>query len=142
MSLCCSMRARPPSWSCTAGTWASPTGRWCRGSTGWTWARRRTTASARRSSMRRSSPPWRPPDPAATKAMASYGYRVLLIRECTLAVEFPDTIGDLTHTRVATRYLEAWVGCTIGLQEYLVACRAVGDAALAGAGRQGGGPAS
>jgi hypothetical protein len=71
--------------------------------------------------------------------MASYGYRVLLIRECTLAVEFPDTIDDRTHTRVATRYLEAWVGCTIGLQEYLAACRAIGDAALAGAGRQGGG---
>jgi nicotinamidase-related amidase len=60
---------------------------------------------------------------AAMKEMASYGYRCILIRDCTMAVEFQDTVKDLLNTKVATRYIEAWVGSTIALSEYLAACR-------------------
>lgn len=56
--------------------------------------------------------------PAAMKEMNAFGYRCLLIRECTLAVEFAETIADLTNTNVALRYIEAWVGSTVSLDDY------------------------
>ena len=48
--------------------------------------------------------------PAAMKAMAAQGYRCVILREATMAVEFPDTLETLLHTRAALQYIEAWVG--------------------------------
>lgn len=70
--------------------------------------------------------------PAAMKEMAAFGYRCLLIRECTLAVEFKDTVAERLNTKVASRYIEAWVGSTIGLDDYLCACAAVAAPSAAG----------
>ena len=50
--------------------------------------------------------------PAAMKAMSARGYRCVLIREATLAVEFPETFADRTLTRASLQYIEAWVGYT------------------------------
>jgi nicotinamidase-related amidase len=48
--------------------------------------------------------------PAAMKPMRALGYRCVIFREATMAVEFPDTLETLTHARAALRYIEAWVG--------------------------------
>jgi nicotinamidase-related amidase len=48
--------------------------------------------------------------PAAMKAMQAQGYRCVILREATMAVEFPDTLETLMHTRAALQYIEAWVG--------------------------------
>lgn len=60
---------------------------------------------------------------AAMKEMQRYGYRCILLRDCTLAVEFPDTFDDLLNTRVAVRYIETWVGATATLDDFLTAAR-------------------
>jgi nicotinamidase-related amidase len=52
--------------------------------------------------------------PAAMKAMRGLGYRCVLLREATMAVEFPDTLETLLHTRAALQYIEAWVGYSAG----------------------------
>jgi nicotinamidase-related amidase len=57
--------------------------------------------------------------PGAMKAMAARGYRCVLFREATIAVEFPDTVVDMTHTNVALRYIEAWVGYTASTRDFL-----------------------
>ena len=57
--------------------------------------------------------------PAATKAMAELGYKCVILREATLAVEFPDTIEERLNTRVALRYIEAWVGYTASVKDFV-----------------------
>jgi nicotinamidase-related amidase len=73
--------------------------------------------------------------PAAMKEMSQLGYRCLLIREGTLAVEFADTIHERLNTQVATRYIEAWVGSTIGLADFVRATAGIDlrESALASA---------
>jgi len=62
---------------------------------------------------------------AATKEMLSYGYRIFLIREATLAVEYPETFATRLMTQAALKFFELKVGDTIACDEYLAACRAV-----------------
>jgi nicotinamidase-related amidase len=68
--------------------------------------------------------------PAATKEMLSYGYRVFLIREGTLAVEYPETLADKLVTEVTLKFFERKVGDTIGFGAYVDACRRVAEARL------------
>ncbi|HXG24554.1 MAG TPA: cysteine hydrolase family protein [Chthonomonadales bacterium] len=63
--------------------------------------------------------------PAAMRAMAGLGYRCILLREATLAVEFPDTIESRLNTQVALRYIESWVGYTASVKDFLDACAKV-----------------
>lgn len=56
--------------------------------------------------------------PASMKPMAGRGYRCVLLREATLAVEFPDTIEQRVNTEVALRYIEAWVGYTASVADF------------------------
>jgi nicotinamidase-related amidase len=63
--------------------------------------------------------------PAATKEMLSFGYRIFLIREATLAVEYPETFPTRMMTQAALKFFELKVGDTIGSEAYLAACRAV-----------------
>jgi nicotinamidase-related amidase len=55
--------------------------------------------------------------PGAMKPMRDRGYRCVILREATLAVEFPDTLETLLHTRAAIQYIEAWVGYSAGVEE-------------------------
>jgi hypothetical protein len=66
--------------------------------------------------------------PAATREMLEYGYRVFLVREGTLAVEYPETLADRLVTEVTLRFFERKVGDTIGFGQYVEACRRVADA--------------
>ena len=65
---------------------------------------------------------------AATREMLRYGYRIFLIREATLAVEYPDTFAERMMTRAALKYFELTIGDTIGAENYVAACRAVAAA--------------
>lgn len=60
--------------------------------------------------------------PGGLRRMAPRGYRCILLREATFGVEFPDTLADRTHTNVALRYVEAWVGYTASNRDFLDAC--------------------
>lgn len=62
---------------------------------------------------------------AAAQEMLGFGYRIFLIREATLAVEYPETLADRTVTRMALNYFELKVGDSIGFDEYIGACKAV-----------------
>ena len=59
------------------------------------------------------------------RAMLRYGYKLFLIREATLAIEFTDTLDERLMTRGALRYFEHVLGDTIGYQQFVDACRAV-----------------
>jgi nicotinamidase-related amidase len=61
--------------------------------------------------------------PAAMKPMRGLGYRCIIVREATMAVEFPDTLETLTHTRAAVQYIEAWVGYSTGAGDLMRALR-------------------
>jgi nicotinamidase-related amidase len=73
--------------------------------------------------------------PAATKEMLGYGYRVFLIREGTLAVEYPETLDDRLVTEVTLKFFQRKVGDTVGVEQYLHACRTVAAARSAARGQ-------
>lgn len=56
---------------------------------------------------------------AATKEMLSYGYRIFLIREATLAVEYPETFATRMMTQAALKFFELKVGDTMSFEEYV-----------------------
>ncbi|HZO88455.1 MAG TPA: cysteine hydrolase family protein [Chthonomonadaceae bacterium] len=58
--------------------------------------------------------------PAGMKPMAGLGYRCVLLREATLAVEFPETMQERIHTQTALRYIEAWVGYTASVRDFIL----------------------
>ncbi len=58
--------------------------------------------------------------PAAMKPMAGLGYRCVLLREATMAIEFADQSANL-HTEAALRYVEAWVGYTASARDLMKA---------------------
>jgi nicotinamidase-related amidase len=60
---------------------------------------------------------------AGTQEMLSYGYRIFLIREATLAVEYPETLATRMMTESALRYFQLKVGDTIGFDQFVEACR-------------------
>jgi ureidoacrylate peracid hydrolase len=52
-------------------------------------------------------------------------YRVVVLRDCTLAAEFVDTAENLDMTRLSIRYYEAMVGFTSTAPQFIEACRAL-----------------
>jgi nicotinamidase-related amidase len=59
----------------------------------------------------------------ATLHSAYYrNYRIILLGDCTLGVEYPDTEKDLLITREAVRYIERYVGFTVTFGEFKDAC--------------------
>ncbi len=54
-------------------------------------------------------------------------YRVILLRDCTLAAEFEDTLADLRMTWYGIRYVEAMVGFTVTSEEFIGACKELLD---------------
>jgi nicotinamidase-related amidase len=62
---------------------------------------------------------------AATKEMLGFGYRIFLIREATLAVEYPETMATRMMTEAALKFFELKVGDTIRFEEYEETCRVV-----------------
>lgn len=63
--------------------------------------------------------------PGGIEDTAGLDYRVLLIRDATLGVEFPDTLRERLSTRWAIRFFESHYGDTITTEEFVEACRSV-----------------
>lgn len=58
-----------------------------------------------------------------TIPMANRGYRVYLMRDATLGVEFPDTFEERIATRWAIRFFETHYGDTVLSEDFIKACR-------------------
>ena len=54
--------------------------------------------------------------------MAGFGYRLFLLRDATLGVEFPDTIEERLATRWGIRYFETHYGDTFTTADFIAAC--------------------
>ncbi len=63
--------------------------------------------------------------PGGIEPIAPYGYRLFLVRDATLGVEFPDTIEEGLATRWGVRYFETHYGNTLLTADLLRACEAL-----------------
>jgi nicotinamidase-related amidase len=61
--------------------------------------------------------------PAATEAMSQFGYRLFLLRDATVGIEFPDFFEHRVSTRWAVRYFESRHGNTLFTAEFIRACK-------------------
>jgi nicotinamidase-related amidase len=59
--------------------------------------------------------------PGGMRLMAPLGYRCIILREATLAVEFPDTLEQRLNTQTSLRFIEAWVGYTASSEDFFKA---------------------
>lgn len=61
--------------------------------------------------------------PGGILSMFNLGYRVYLIREATLGVEYPDTFNERLSTKYALRFFESHYGNTIGFKDFIKGCK-------------------
>ncbi len=59
--------------------------------------------------------------PGGMRQMAPLGYRCIILREATLAVEFPETLAERLHTQASLNFIEGWVGYTAGNRDFIAA---------------------
>ncbi len=59
------------------------------------------------------------------RAMSGRGYNVILLRDATMGVEYPDTLHDLFATEMAIRDVETQCGFSALTDSFLTACAAV-----------------
>jgi ureidoacrylate peracid hydrolase len=52
-------------------------------------------------------------------------YRIVLLRDCTAAMEYHDTIAEQTITRYVVRYVEAFLGYTATSTDFVRGCEAI-----------------
>jgi nicotinamidase-related amidase len=58
------------------------------------------------------------------RSMARYGYNLILLREATMGVEYPDTVDECFATELAIREVETQLGFSASNAHYLTACNA------------------
>ena len=58
------------------------------------------------------------------RAMRRRGYNLILLRDATMGVEFPDTLGELKATELAIREAEQQIGFSASSEDFLAVCRA------------------
>jgi nicotinamidase-related amidase len=63
--------------------------------------------------------------PGGMRLMCALGYKCIILREATLAVEFPETLEQRLQTNASLRHIEGWVGYTASNRDFLRACGAV-----------------
>jgi nicotinamidase-related amidase len=56
------------------------------------------------------------------RSMAGFGYNMILLREATMGVEYPDTVDECFATELAIREVETQIGFTASNADYLAAC--------------------
>ncbi len=61
------------------------------------------------------------------RAMKDRGYEIILVRDCTTAIETEDTLGTMDITRNAVRDTELNIGYTVSSAELVSACGQVRD---------------
>ena len=62
------------------------------------------------------------------RAMRRRGYNLILLRDATMGVEFPDTLGELKATELAIREAEQQIGFSASNEDFLAVCRAASQA--------------
>ncbi len=63
------------------------------------------------------------------RSTARYGYNMLLLRQATMGVEYPDTVATCQATELAIREVETQLGFTAANADFLAACAAARAAA-------------
>jgi nicotinamidase-related amidase len=66
------------------------------------------------------------------REMGGRGYNVVLLRDATMGVEYPDTLHDLLATEMAIREVETQCGFSALTNSFLMACAAAAQAHEAG----------
>jgi len=56
------------------------------------------------------------------RSMARYGYNMVLLREATMGVEYPDTVDECQATKLAIREVETQLGFSASNPDFLTAC--------------------
>ena len=56
------------------------------------------------------------------RAMAQRGYNMILLRDATMGVEFPDTLAAEMATEMAIREVEQQLGFSAAKDDFLAAC--------------------
>lgn len=56
------------------------------------------------------------------RAMSRYGYHILLLRDCTAGVEFPDTLENSLVTEMVIREVEQQYGFSVENEAFLTSC--------------------
>jgi nicotinamidase-related amidase len=57
------------------------------------------------------------------RAMSRYGYYILVLRDCTAGVEFPDTLENSLVTEMTIREIEQQYGFSVGNEAFLTGCK-------------------
>jgi nicotinamidase-related amidase len=65
--------------------------------------------------------------PGGIAETSARGYRVMIIREATLGVEWPDTMQQCLVTQLAIRNIEHKFGFSIGAEDFIHACKVVAE---------------
>ncbi len=58
------------------------------------------------------------------RAMSRHGYHMVVLRDCTTGVEFPDTLDNGLVTELVIREIEQQYGFSASNEDFLAACRA------------------
>ena len=64
--------------------------------------------------------------PGGIEPMIEFGYRLFIMRDATLGVEYPDTFDQRTITESALRYFESHFGDSVMFDDFIAACRRIG----------------
>ncbi|KYH40884.1 MAG: hypothetical protein AYL32_009080 [Candidatus Bathyarchaeota archaeon B26-2] len=59
------------------------------------------------------------------RAMGARGYNVILLRDCTTAIENHDTVDELLITKMSIRHIETLLGFSTTSEDFIKACRAL-----------------
>lgn len=62
------------------------------------------------------------------RAISRHGYNMILLRDATMGVEYPDTVDECFATEMAIREVETQIGFTASNEDFLAACRRAGGA--------------
>lgn len=57
------------------------------------------------------------------RSMARYGYNIIVLRDCTTGVEFPDTLDNCFVTEVTIREIEQQFGFSASNTDFIAACQ-------------------
>ena len=58
------------------------------------------------------------------RSIARYGYNIIVLRDATTGVEFPDTVDDCMVTEISIREIEQQFGFSASNQDFIAACSA------------------
>jgi len=61
------------------------------------------------------------------RAISRRGYNMILLRDATMGVEYPDTVDECFATEIAIREVETQIGFTASNEDFFAACHRAGE---------------